>query len=86
MVTVAGTKLTDIDPKWWRSQIGLVQQENILFDSSIYKNVEFGLVGTAWEHVDAKVKLRMIKEACKDAFADDFISRLPEVSQITPLR
>lgn len=82
LVTVGEHKLTDIDPKWWRSQIGLVQQENILFDASIYKNVELGLVGTAWEHADTRVKNRMIKEACRDAFADDFISRLPEVCAI----
>lgn len=78
-VTASGTKLTDIDPKWWRSQIGLVQQENILFDTSIYKNVEFGLVGTPWEHANERVKNQMIKAACRDAFADDFISRLPDV-------
>ncbi|CAN8105522.1 unnamed protein product [Discula destructiva] len=77
-VTVSGTKFTDIDPKWWRSQIGLVQQENILFDTSIYKNVEYGLVGTQWEHAEDKVKNRLIRNACKDAFADDFISRLPD--------
>lgn len=81
-VTASGTKLTDIDPKWWRSQIGLVQQDNILFDASIYKNVEYGLVGTPWEYADPSVKSRMIKDACKDAFAEDFISRLPDVGSL----
>lgn len=79
LVSVSGTKLIDTNPKWWRSQIGLVQQDNILFNTSIFQNVEYGLVGTQWEHADKSVKTRMIEEACRDAFADEFISRLPEV-------
>ncbi|PSR80090.1 ABC transporter [Coniella lustricola] len=78
LVAVSGTKLSDIDPTWWRSQIGLVQQDNVLFNTSIYKNVEFGLVGTSWEHAPDAVKEQLIRNACKDAFADEFISRLPE--------
>lgn len=78
-VSISGRRLTEVDPKWWRAQIGLVQQDNVLFDTSVYKNVEYGLVGTEWENASDKVKARMIKAACRDAFADEFISRLPQV-------
>lgn len=83
LVSISGRRLTEIDPKWWRAQIGLVQQDNVLFDTSVYKNVEYGLVGTKWENASDKVKARMIKEACRDAFADEFISRLPQSYQTT---
>ncbi|GKT68327.1 ATP-binding cassette sub-family B member 5 [Colletotrichum tofieldiae] len=75
---VGGRLLSEIDPKWWRSQIGLVQQDNALFNTTIFQNVEYGLIGTEWEHKSQAVKARLIEEACKDAFADEFISRLPE--------
>jgi ATP-binding cassette, subfamily B (MDR/TAP), member 1 len=79
-ITVGGRPLREIDLKWWRTQIGLVQQEPFLFNNSIYRNVEFGLIGTEWENADIETKKDLVKQACKEAFADEFISRLPEVS------
>jgi ATP-binding cassette, subfamily B (MDR/TAP), member 1 len=73
--------LHEIDLKWWRSQIGLVQQEPFLFDDTIYKNVEYGLIGTEWEHATKERKMRLVRRACKEAFAAEFILRLPEVRQ-----
>ncbi|KAK6216598.1 ABC transporter [Colletotrichum tabaci] len=78
IISVGGRLLSEIDPKWWRSQIGLVQQDNALFNTTIYQNVEYGLIGTEWENKSQAIKARLIEEACKDAFADEFISRLPE--------
>ncbi|KAL0942300.1 ABC transporter [Colletotrichum truncatum] len=78
IISCGGRLLSEIEPKWWRSQIGLVQQDNALFNTTIFKNVEYGLIGTEWEHEDHAIKARLIKEACRDAFADEFISRLPE--------
>ncbi|KAH8647454.1 ABC transporter-like protein [Tricladium varicosporioides] len=77
-ITIGGQKLHDIDIKWWRSQIGLVQQEPFLFNTTIFKNVEFGLIGTKWEHASKRKKRALVKRACEEAFADEFISRLPE--------
>ncbi|KAK1773245.1 putative ABC transporter [Copromyces sp. CBS 386.78] len=77
-MVVGGRPLREIDLKWWRTQIGLVQQEPFLFNSSIYQNVEFGLIGTEWENADLETKKELVKQACKEAFADEFISRLPE--------
>ena len=76
---MGGRPLRDIDLKWWRSQIGLVQQEPFLFNNTIYRNVEFGLIGTEWEDAATETKKDLVKQACNEAFADEFIDRLPEV-------
>jgi len=78
-VTTAGHLLDEIDLKWWRSQIGLVQQEPFLFNDTIYQNVAYGLVGSQWEDESEERKRELVKEACKEAFADEFIDRLPDV-------
>ncbi|KAI0490357.1 ABC transporter-like protein [Xylaria cf. heliscus] len=77
-VTVGGRKITDLDLKWWRSQIGLVQQEPFLFNQTIFENVASGLIGTEWEDAEIAVKRDMVQAACKEAYADEFISRLPD--------
>ncbi|RKU43010.1 hypothetical protein DL546_003196 [Coniochaeta pulveracea] len=77
-ITTAGVSLKDIDLKWWRSQIGLVQQEPFLFNDSIYRNVEHGLIGTEWEDAPLETKKELVKQACAEAFADEFIDRLPD--------
>jgi ATP-binding cassette, subfamily B (MDR/TAP), member 1 len=78
-ILVGNHDLETVDLKWWRSQIGLVQQEPFIFNDTIYKNVENGLVGSVWEHSDAETKKTLVEDACKEAFADEYISRLPEV-------
>ncbi|KAM7200480.1 P-loop containing nucleoside triphosphate hydrolase protein [Rhypophila sp. PSN 637] len=77
-ITTCGHELTDIDMKWWRSQIGLVQQEPFLFNDTIFKNVAHGLIGTEWENETDERKMELVKEACAESFADEFIDRLPE--------
>ncbi|EGX93735.1 ABC multidrug transporter, putative [Cordyceps militaris CM01] len=77
-VTTCGHSIDDINVKWWRSQIGLVQQEPFLFNESIYVNVSNGLVGTQWEDEPEDKKREMVKAACKEAFADEFIDKLPK--------
>jgi ATP-binding cassette subfamily B (MDR/TAP) protein 1 len=57
----------------------LVQQDPFLFNDTIYKNVEYGLVGTEDEHASLEVKKALVERACKDAYADEFIRNLPEV-------
>lgn len=77
-IVASGHNLDDIHVKWWRSQIGLVQQEPFLFSDTVYANVMHGLVGTQWENEPLEVKQQLVREACKEAFADEFIDRLPE--------
>ncbi|KAM3089196.1 hypothetical protein ACMFMG_000805 [Clarireedia jacksonii] len=71
-------ELKSIDLKWWRSQIGLVQQEPFIFNDTIAKNVEYGLIGSEWEKSDPETKKKLVIEACKEAFADEYITRLPQ--------
>lgn len=73
------TPIDDIEATWWRTQIGLVQQEPFLFNDTIYNNVAYGLIGSQWENESDEKKRELVKEACKEAFADEFIDRLPQV-------
>lgn len=76
-ILVGGHNLDSIELKWWRSQIGLVQQEPFIFNDTIFRNVEYGLIGSKWENEDVATKKVLVEEACKEAFADEFITRLP---------
>ena len=78
-VTVANRDIQSLDLKWWRSQIGLVQQEPFTFSATIFQNVAYGLVGSKWEDADEETRMALVKEACQEAFADEFISKLPDV-------
>jgi ATP-binding cassette subfamily B (MDR/TAP) protein 1 len=78
-IKVGIENLNGIDLHWWRAQIGLVQQDSFLFNDTIFKNVEYGLVGTAWEDAPDQEKKELVEQACKEAYADEFIRSLPEV-------
>lgn len=77
-VRIGTLDLHDVDVKWWRSKIGLVQQEPFLFNDTLFNNVAFGLCGTQWQDLSKEEKMKMVKEACKEAYADEFIDRLPQ--------
>lgn len=76
-IFIGDSKLSDIDVKWWRSNVGLVQQEPFLFNDTIFNNVANGLSGTKWQQSPHEMKLLMVQWACKEAFADEFIQKLP---------
>ena len=78
-IKIGSRNLKELDMRWWRSQIGLVQQEPFLFNDTIFNNVANGLVGTEWECASQEVKKQLVIEACKEAYADEFIGLLPEV-------
>ena len=77
-LSVGGTNLRSVDTNWWRSQIGMVQQEPFLFNDTIYNNLVFGLCGTRYEGLSKDEKMKMVDEACREACAEEFISRLPQ--------
>ncbi|EMD66015.1 hypothetical protein COCSADRAFT_35945 [Bipolaris sorokiniana ND90Pr] len=77
-IKIGNTDLSQVDLKWWRSQIGIVQQEPFLFNDTIYNNVAFGLSGTSYEDLPKGEKMRMVEEACREAYAEEFITKLPE--------
>jgi len=76
--------ISTLNREWWRAQIGLVQQEPVLFNDTIYKNVCYGLLGSPWEHAEEEEKRNMVKEACIEAGAGEFIDTLPEVRLTYP--
>ncbi|KAL3419339.1 ABC transporter [Phlyctema vagabunda] len=76
-IKIGGHNLDDVDLKWWRSSIGLVQQEPFIFNDTIFKNVEYGLIGSKWENAEPEEKKMLVESACKEAFADEYINRLP---------
>lgn len=56
--------------KWLRSQIGVVSQEPVLFDTTIAENIRYGKQGES--------TLEDVKAAAKVANAHNFISELPD--------
>ncbi|KAF3009413.1 hypothetical protein E8E14_010194, partial [Neopestalotiopsis sp. 37M] len=77
-IMVSSHKLSELDPKWWRSQIGLVQQEPFLFNDTIYGNVANGLIGSPWSNETEQRKRELVVQACQEAYAAEFIDRLPD--------
>jgi ATP-binding cassette, subfamily B (MDR/TAP), member 1 len=78
-VYLDGVKIQDLNLRWLRRQIGLVQQEPVLFNNTVYNNVAFGLVGSEHENAPEEKKRALVKEACIAANAHDFVSKLPQV-------
>lgn len=54
-----------------------MQQEPVLFSGTIFDNVAFGLEGTSYAEAPYEQKLALVKEACRDAYAHEFIENLP---------
>lgn len=77
-ISTCGRNLDEIDLKWWRSQIGIVQQEPFLFNDTIFNNVAFGLIGSNNELESEERKRELVIDACRESFASEFIERLPE--------
>lgn len=67
-ITLDGTDLAQVDPSWLRSQIGVVLQDNILFNRSIHENIAFSNPALPREQVMAIAKL---------TGADEFIAKMP---------
>lgn len=68
-ILLDGYKIKKLQLKWLRSQMGLVNQEPVLFATSVKENILFGKEGATME---------MIETAAKAANAHDFIVKLPD--------
>ncbi|CAJ0575491.1 unnamed protein product, partial [Mesorhabditis spiculigera] len=68
-ITLDGVDLRDLNVKALRDQIGVVSQEPILFDGTLYENIRMGNENAGQEDV---------MNACKQANALEFIKRLPD--------
>jgi ATP-binding cassette, subfamily B (MDR/TAP), member 1 len=77
-VYLDGVNIETLNLRWLRQQISLVQQEPILFSTTIRGNIRHGLIGSRFESESEKQQEERIIEAAKQANAHDFISNLPD--------
>ncbi|CAF4609419.1 unnamed protein product [Rotaria sp. Silwood1] len=68
-ITIDGRPITDYNVKQLRENIGVVSQEPVLFDMSIYENIRFGKVNATKEEIE---------QAAREANAHHFIMQLPD--------
>lgn len=57
----------------------------MLFSGTILQNVAYGLSGTPQAELSGDQKYELVEQACKAAYAHEFIEKLPEVKE-QPLR
>ncbi len=67
-VLIDGVDLAQIDPAWLRRQIGVVLQENVLFNRSVRDNIALA---------DTGISMDKVVEVAKLAGAHEFILELP---------
>jgi subfamily B ATP-binding cassette protein HlyB/CyaB len=68
-VMIDGVDVAQLDPGWLRRQIGVVLQENILFNRTIHENIALG---------DPAMARVMVMQAARLSGADEFIAQLPQ--------
>ena len=66
---IDGVDVAQLDPGWLRRQIGVVLQENILFNRTIHENIALG---------DPAMPRALVMQAARLAGADEFIAALPQ--------
>ena len=72
-----GVDIRELNLHWLRTNVRLVQQEPVLFAGTVFDNVAYGLFGTLKADLPAAEQRALVEKACKDAYADEFIERLP---------
>jgi len=70
-VYIDGVDLTELDLMWFRSNVGIVEQEPTLFSGSVHDNIAAGMPGGV-------ATREQVIAAAKTANAHEFISRMPE--------
>ena len=75
-MTLDGHDIRSLNIQWLRSLIGIVEQEPVLFATTIADNIRYGRPGVTMDD---------IIQATKEANAYNFIMDLPQVTQATPL-
>jgi len=68
-VLLDGVDIAQLDPGWLRRQIGVVLQENILFNRTIHENIALS---------DPAMARGQVINAARLAGADEFIAQLPQ--------
>jgi len=68
-VLLDGVDVAQLDPGWLRRQIGVVLQENVLFNRTIHENIALA---------DPALPRVLVMQAARLAGADEFIAQLPQ--------
>jgi subfamily B ATP-binding cassette protein HlyB/CyaB len=68
-VMIDGVDVAQLDPSWLRRQIGVVLQENVLFNRTIHENIALG---------DPAMPRVAVMQAARLSGADEFIAQLPQ--------
>ncbi|KAH8714023.1 Leptomycin B resistance protein pmd1 [Beauveria bassiana] len=71
-----GCDISELNTKWLRSNVRLIQQEPTLFQGTVFENIAKGFVR---EQLDMPIdkQRQLVREACITANAHDFIEKLP---------
>ncbi|KAJ4354206.1 uncharacterized protein N0V89_005940 [Didymosphaeria variabile] len=77
-ILLDGTRIQDLNLRWLRTNIRLVQQEPVLFSGTVFENVACGLFGTEMGDLPEDQQRKLVEEACKSAYADEFVEQLPK--------
>ena len=77
-ICLDGVDMRELNVQWLRTRVRLVQQEPVLLSGTVFENVAHGLVGTEYENASRDSKMQLVRDACKAAFAHDFIEQLPQ--------
>ncbi|KAK0110140.1 GTPase-activating protein [Cadophora gregata] len=75
-VLIDGHDTSELNLTWMRQQIALVSQEPVLFGTTIYENIRYGIIGTPHENASPEVQDKLIIEAARQSNVHDFIMSL----------
>ena len=73
-----GHDISKLNLRWLRQHMALVSQEPVLFGTTIYQNIRYGLLGTNIEEESDERQKERIYEAAAKANAHNFITSLPD--------
>lgn len=68
-----GIDIRELNPKWLRSNIGIVNQEPALFSGSIRENILYGLKDDEQEFADQN-----FQRVAQESHVDDFVKTMPD--------
>ncbi|KAK3695875.1 P-loop containing nucleoside triphosphate hydrolase protein [Podospora appendiculata] len=71
-VILDGRRVEEYNPRWLRTS------EPVLFNGTVFQNVAYGLSGTRMAGWNDTEKLKLVEDACRSAFAHEFVETLPE--------
>ena len=70
VISLSGVNVNELNLDWFRSELGVVNQEPCMFSGTIRENVLMG--------VDGEVSDEELKRVCEEALCMDFINEMPD--------